>query len=190
MAEIRVLTVCSHNRTRSVLMGAMLEHHLRGLGVGVDVRTAGFGDAGLPPTDQAARHLAELGIPTDQLRSRRLEADDVRWADVIVTAERLHVVEIAARWPEAFGKSFTLGEIVQLASAAQPDGDGDGNGGDWITALGTGRSPATYLDGLGDDDLADPTGGSPADWRRAITTIDELTGRLSGSLSERIGGTS
>jgi protein-tyrosine-phosphatase len=187
MAVIRVLTVCTHNRTRSVLTGAMLGQHLRRLGARVDIRTAGFGDPGLPPTDQTARHLAELGVTGDEQRSRRLGDDDVRWADLVVTAERLHVVEIASRWPDAFGKSFTLREVVQLATSAGPV---DGDVGSWIRELGTGRSPVTYLDGLADDDLADPTGGSPADWRAAITTIDELTGRLAEALSEQIGRTS
>ncbi|MEO7398770.1 MAG: hypothetical protein ABIW84_09420 [Ilumatobacteraceae bacterium] len=174
---IRVLCVCTHNRTRSVMTGGLLQRHLTRLRVDALVITAGTMPGGQPPMERAVRLLAGRGIVVDDHRSQALTDDLVSDADLIVTAERDHVVAIAGRWPKAFGATFTLPEIVALAERAGSRLGGPVDA--WLARVGSSR--VTALDYLDSDDLgelADPTGKAPAVWDKAFAEIDDLTRRL------------
>lgn len=175
--ELRVLSVCTHNRTRSVLMGALLAAHLEECGVDAVVATAGTGSEGLPAIDRAVRVLASRGIDVDHHRSRKIDAPLITGADLVITAEQQHVVSIAGRWPAAFSRTFTLPEIV---SRAQVVGPRHGRSLDeWLSALGEDRPEAlAYLDATDVGDIADPTGHSPLVWDECYARIDALTRRL------------
>lgn len=186
MTPGRILIVCSHNRTRSVMMGALLVLHLHDArvdGAIQAVRAVGFGESGLPPTSEARRLLAAHRVDVRHHRSRRITDRDVERADLIVTAERMHVVEIAGRWPGAFDKTMTLPELVQRGEAVeQINGVGFT---EWLDAIAVGRPH--HLDYLDADveEIADPTGRSPAMWKSCIDRIDELTGRAANLLIRR-----
>jgi len=76
-----VLFVCVHNAGRSQMAAALLERHARGR---VDVVSAGSEPAEeLNPAVVEA--MLEAGIDLDGRRPRRLEDEDVREADVVVT---------------------------------------------------------------------------------------------------------
>lgn len=179
---VRVLCVCTHNRTRSVLMAGLLAHHGRAAGVPLDVSSAGFASADEPALERAVRLLADRGVDAGGHRSRRLDAADVRTADLLVTAERAHVVSVAGRWPEAYPRTFTLPELVQRAEDA---GARAGRPLDaWVLAVNDGRPSAfEYLDRSDVPEIDDPTGGRPAEWARAFAEIDALTARLAGALT-------
>ena len=186
MTPTRILTVCTHNRTRSVMIGALLVLHLveaRVDGAIKTVRAVGFGESGLPTTAEARRLLAERRIDVRHHRSRRITDDDVARADLIVTAERMHVVEIAGRWPGAFAKTMTLPELVQRGEDVQRvRGLGFT---EWLDAMAVGRPQnLDYLDAdIGE--ITDPTGLSPGVWKTCIDQIEELTGRAAGLLIQR-----
>ena len=81
MAAPRVLFVCVHNAGRSQMAAALLERHAAGR---VDVVSAGS-----EPADElnpaVVEAMLEVGIALDGRRPRRLEDEDVREADVVVT---------------------------------------------------------------------------------------------------------
>jgi protein-tyrosine-phosphatase len=181
--RLRVLSVCTFNRTRSVLTRALLDEHLRRTGSPAEVLSAGTLGAGDPPTERTVRLLAARGIDVSAHRSRPLDEHLVAGADVVVTAERDHVVWIAGRWPGAFRRTFTLPELVARAEALPANGDASGASelfdvDAWLGALAVGRPAALdYLDAdVGE--LADPTGQAPGVWGAAFEQIDDLTRRL------------
>lgn len=173
---LRVITVCTHNRTRSVLMAGLLGHHAARAGLDLDISSTGFVADGLPPTDRTVRLLKRAGIDVSTHRSSRVGGKSVPDADLILTAEREHVMSIGSRWPSLFNVTFTLPEAVERGDEIGPRG-GDATA--WIAELGADRSlELAYLDDTTIAQVADPTGGSPAEWRRAFQIIDTLTKRL------------
>jgi protein-tyrosine phosphatase len=178
--RLRVLAVCTYNRTRSVLVGALLDEHLRRAGVPAEVTSAGTLGDGYPPTERTVRLLGERGIDVRHHRSRPLDERLVAGADLVVTAEREHVVWIAGRWPGVFNRTFTLPELVTRAEALQHDA---GELSAWLGALAIGRPTAIdYLDAdVGE--LDDPTGQAPGVWGVTFERVDELTRRLAGAVA-------
>ncbi len=76
-----VLFVCVHNAGRSQMAAALLRERSGGR---VDARSAGS-----EPADEvnpvAIEALREVGIGPGELRPKRLDEDDVREADVVIT---------------------------------------------------------------------------------------------------------
>jgi protein-tyrosine-phosphatase len=180
--SMRILAVCTHNRTRSVLMSAMLRQHAQRADHNFVFRSAGFSERGGElPTHNAVRLLAERGIDVSGYLSHFLSEPGVTGADLIVTAERRHVVTLAGRWPEVYDRTFTLPEIVELGERVGPKGALTHRR--WLEALHAERpSPLDYLDHpVGE--IADPTGESPRHWSSCFAQIDDLTERLIALLS-------
>jgi protein-tyrosine phosphatase len=181
MSGLRILCVCTHNRTRSVLMAAFLREHLARCGVVAEVNTAGFRDEGLPPTEMTVRLLAARGIDVSDHRSRRVSGDLVAWADLVLTAERDHVVRIAGDHLGAFVRTFTLPELLVRAQTAGPRRGGPL--GEWLAAVNAGRPGAVGYLLTPIPELADPTGRAPAMWEAAAREIDSLCRRLARPLA-------
>ena len=162
-ATLEILSVCTHNRTRSVLIGALLEAHLRAAGATSHIQSAGTAADGQQPIEHAIRLLAACGIDVDDHISRPIAASNVNVADLILTAEQQHVVAIAGQWPDAFARTFTLPELVERARSVGPRGDR--SLAEWLRAIGVGRPTALdYLDASDIPEVADPTGKSRAVW--------------------------
>jgi protein-tyrosine-phosphatase len=179
---LRILTVCSHNRTRSVMMSALFERMLTDrLGAGhVMVHSSGFGPVGLPAIDDTVRAMRRRGLDVSQHRSTLTTAALVDRADVIITAERDHVVKIAALSPAAFRRSMTLPEFLDRA-ADHPGAPEQGGVRAWVESLTATRTAAGYLhDPI--PEVADPTGLSPRVFEAATAEIErgcaEATARL------------
>ena len=141
---MRILTVCSHNRTRSVMMAALLESKLADrVGAGVaQLRSSGFGPLDIAPIDDAVDAMRRRGLDVSLHRSSATTASLVDGADLILTAERDHVVKIAALSPGAFRRAMTLPEF--LAAAARSDEFGHDVRG-WVESLTVERTAGDYL---------------------------------------------
>jgi protein-tyrosine phosphatase len=180
--SLRILSVCTHNRTRSVLMSALLQQHAERAEQRMVFRSAGFSERGGElPTHNAVQLLAERDIDVSGYLSHFLSKQGVIGADLIVTAERRHVVTIAGRWPEVYDRTFTLPEIVELGERVGPRGALTLR--EWLDAVHAERpSPLDYLDhAVGE--IADPTGKSPDRWSTCFAQIDDLSERLIKLLS-------
>lgn len=177
MTTLQVLTVCTHNRTRSVLMKAILGEQLSLRGVAARLNSAGTFDHNQPPTEPTVRLLAKRGINVAPHRSSFVDDSAVADADLIVTAEREHVVFISGRWDGSFSRTFTLPELVIRGEAVGTRGDASIS--DWLELVNHDRPRG--MDYLNDDSVAeivDPTGQAPAVWRDTIDEIDLLSRRL------------
>jgi protein-tyrosine phosphatase len=185
VAALRILTVCSHNRTRSVMMAALFERLLTDR-LGADrvvVRSSGFGPPGLPAIDDAVRAMHRRGIDVSRHRSTATTRSLVDGADVIITAEREHVVKIASLSPAAFRRAMTLPEFLARAVEV-PATPHDGRLRPWVESLTAARTAADYLRGR-IPEVADPTGSSPRAFEAATAEIERQCAEASALLTAR-----
>ena len=164
-ATFRVLVLCAHNRTRSVIAGALLRSYLDDR---FEVETAGFGPEGKPALPQAVDLLAERGIDVTAHRSRRVDRDMVQSANLVLTAEKSQVLSVVAELGGEFDRTFTLPEFAQAV----------GSGGE--RARGSAYMKASV------PEVADPTGLSAAAWTRAWTDIDGWTAMVATYLERQV----
>ncbi len=175
--------MCSHNRTRSVMMAALFESMLtERLGPArVEVRSSGFGPVGLPAIDDAVAAMQRRGLDVSAHRSRATTVALVDGADVIVTAERDHVVKVAALSPPAFARAMTLPELLTRAADAPPALDGEGIR-PWLESLTAERTAGGYLrEPI--VDVPDPTGSSPRAFEAAVVEIERQCAEASAWLA-------
>ena len=85
----------------------------------LSVASAGlFAQPGSPPDPQMVQYLSEIGISVSEHQSKKLEKEDVDWADHILVMEKEHAKIIGESWPEAgekvelFGSYLTHTEMV------------------------------------------------------------------------------
>jgi len=172
---LRVLTVCTHNRARSVAMAAHLQAHLAARRLHAHLVSAGFNDTGLPATPEVAAALAANGLDVSAHRSRRVTGPMAEGADLIVTAERIHVMRVCEDDHGLFARTFTLPELVNRAEAVGPRRQAPLE--EWLAALNEGRSQATFLTSpVGQ--IADPTGLSAIAVAAAVADIGDWCRRL------------
>jgi protein-tyrosine phosphatase len=177
-----ILTVCSHNRTRSVMSMALLQAGFdRRLGSGrVTVRSLGFGPEGLPPISCAVEAMRRRGLDVTGHRSRSVTATRVQSADLILASEKDHVVKIAAISPAAYRRTFTLPEFCERIPS-DPLANGRAFA-EWMTDLSTGRRAGDYLHSAVPE-VADPTGQPQRRFEAATVGIEELCAAVVDVLS-------
>lgn len=178
---IDVVTVCTHNRTRSVIAAALLAEHLDRLGVDGNVRSAGTVAGGLPPTPRAQDLLARRGHDVSGHLSTCLSVEWLSEADLLLVAEPRHVVWIGGQSPDALGRAFTLPEFVLLGERVGPRRGRDLAS--WLAGIDRIRPPrSAYLQGGGLPMIADPTGGRARRWSATFAEIDQWCGRAAALL--------
>lgn len=154
------------------MMAAMFEQGL-GARLGADrvlVQSAGFGPPGLPAIADAVDAMGRRNLDVSAHRSQQVSADLVQGVDVVLTAERDHVVKIAALSPQAFRYSMTMPEFLRLASGL-PSGDRQGLT-EWLQSLTADRSASGYLR-ADVDEINDPTGSAARVFERAVVELEQ-----------------
>ncbi len=181
VSSLVALAVCTHNRTRSVMMAALFQEHATAKGVAATTMSAGTTRGGEPPTDTAVRLLAARNIDVARHQSTAISDSSIAAADIVFAAEQAHVISIAGRWPDAFARTFTLTELVTLGDGVGPIGTRPLT--DWLAEINDGRPRGLdYLDAhVGEID--DPTGKAPSVWAASFAQIDDLTNRLAALLT-------
>jgi protein-tyrosine-phosphatase len=117
---VNILTLCTGNAARSVMLGYMLTAVAETNGFNWAVQSAGTlvaeGSAMSARTRDALLRvpgLAERAYGAH--RGRQLTREDVIWADVILTAEASHVVFVRTNHPEARIKTVLLAQFLHDA---------------------------------------------------------------------------
>lgn len=114
----RILTLCTGNAARSVMLGVFLEHLAGYSGSDLVVRTAGTltisqQPAGMRVRD-AIRSIPELEhLTLGHHRSTQLDDELAGWADLIVAMERDHVRYVRRQHPEAAARTATIYRLLE-----------------------------------------------------------------------------
>jgi protein-tyrosine-phosphatase len=179
---LTILTVCSHNRTRSVMSMALLQEGCdRRLGAGrAVVRSLGFGPEGMPAIPDAVAAMRRRGLDVSGHRSRMVTAELIESADLILTSERDHVVKIAGESPTAYRRAFTLPEFCERI-ASDPVARGRSLAG-WATDLSDDRVPVEYVQS-NVPEVADPTGASRRRFEAATLEIAAMCASVVDALA-------
>ncbi|MFC0033022.1 low molecular weight phosphatase family protein [Micromonospora chaiyaphumensis] len=174
-----VLFVCHANMCRSPMAEFIARRLLRDLPVAVT-------SAGTDALDGAAMHpyavevAAGTGADPRAFRTRRLRPEHLTRSALVLTATRRQRSVCTAMTPAALPRTFTLRQFARLASAATAEAaeatgpTGTGAGSPLRAAVAAAaRARGRLQPATGDaDDLRDPIGGSPADFRRCAEEIE------------------
>jgi protein-tyrosine phosphatase len=116
----RVLFVCTGNICRSPMAERLLLSRL-GSQDAVLVESAGTAAlVGWPMDAPSATALRELGGDPSGHAGQRLSAEQVRAADLVLTAETAHRSAVLALEPMAFRRTFTMREFARLGAGLAP----------------------------------------------------------------------
>lgn len=173
----RLVVMCTANQCRSPMAEALARDLLARRGVAAEVTSCGILDAGHPAAEEAVRAVRSLGLDLSSHVSRRLDADAVGRADLVLTMERRHLVEVAGVDMALVHRSFTLPELARLAAALGPRPPGSDPAA-WIRAADAMRDPTRVLGMGGEDDVKDPMGGSRRAFRKSAAQLQELLGQV------------
>jgi protein-tyrosine phosphatase len=186
---MKVLFVCTGNECRSAAAERLLAARAATLVKNaLDVRSTGTRAVpGRPVHRRTAAALAKRGVPVDGFTSRRLTADDVDAADLILTMTAEHREEVVAVNPRGLRRIFTLREAAALCAqlpaallAAVPPPE---RGRALAEVLDEARAVHRRLPGSADID--DPVGRSRRQHARVVDEIDEALAPLVRTLVTR-----
>jgi protein-tyrosine phosphatase len=154
------------------MMAAMLDAMLaERLGGGAaKISSSGFGPEDIPAIDDAVDAMRRRGVDVSGHRSSTTTASLVDDADLILTAERAHVVKIAALSPDAFRRALTLPEFLAAAAHGGEDAATDLRA--WVRSLTEQRTASEYLRAAVPE-VADPTGSPPRAFEAAVVALEQ-----------------
>lgn len=167
-APFRVLVLCAHNRTRSVMAAALLRHHLADDEHFV-VESAGFSEEHLPALPDAVMLLSEHGMDASMHLSRHVTPAMLQEADLVLTAEKKQVMSAVADYGADFAKTFTIPEFAfrqSFPNDPRPHGY------------------AYIASSVGE--VEDPTGRLPSVWRSVYANLDLTMRSIATALKKRL----
>lgn len=146
---------------------------------GLDARVHSAGllyDGESPPVD-GIEVMASRGLDTSGHMSRKMTAEMLNEADLIVGMAKEHVREAVLLVPDCWPRAFTLKEIVRR---------GEETGGrspdqlfsEWVSKAHAGRTRSDMLGQNERDDVADPIGRRRNFYDKTAEELDDLTARL------------
>lgn len=168
-----VLFVCTANQCRSPLAENLFRAALRDVDIDWAVSSAGVrGRDGKRMHEHASAVLEERSIPHEDWRSRRLTAQQIAAADLVLAAEVAHRKVAVTMHPAAVRYSFTLLQFARLLSLADESPRRPQSGQELIRHAELARSrPQSRDEHL--IDLADPIGEGIDKFRSTADRIDE-----------------
>jgi protein-tyrosine phosphatase len=183
--RFHVLVVCHANLCRSPMAEYLIRQEFLGR-LSLDPEVFRVGSAGTHATPGRSLHplaaetLGERGIDTASFRTRRLTADLVAGADLVLTATREQRAACVALVPVAVRRTFTLAQFGRYAAAlsadrVEPGGAAEPGGPAEQVALIRAGLPVVPGD---QDDLADPVHQPVAAFRRCLDMIEPIAGAL------------
>lgn len=168
-----MLFVCTANINRSPMAEALLRQRLREAGRTAAIGSAGLLEPGHRSSPEAIATLAARGIDLSTHRTRRLDADLVADADLVLGMERRHVRAAAVLTAAGLTKTFGLKELIRRALHVGQRAPGDPFA-DWLARLGEGRDTHDLVRDDDRDTVADPVGCGPEAYARCADELDLL----------------
>jgi len=149
---------------------------------GVSADSAGLLEAGLPSPRAVCRAVAPYGLDLSRHRSRRLDEQAVRSADLVLGMERRHAREALLLDADALPRVFTLKDFVRRAEAVGPHQSTQPLD-EWLGQINRGRRRADLVGRRADDDVQDPLGSPNPAIATTALEIRELVTRVAVLLS-------
>lgn len=179
-----VVVVCTAHHCRSPIMDAIWSARAREhFGPAWQVSSAGT-DArpGLAVHPSTGVALAAAGFAPTVAAARALDAELIRSADLVLTAERRHRAEVVAQVPAAVNRTFTLREFARLAGTLVPGAATDpvAAGHDQLLRVRQARADHPPVDAHRDN-LPDPMGRGPAEFADCVHTVLTSVDRILGA---------
>jgi protein-tyrosine-phosphatase len=163
------------------MAAALFDAQTRGLTDSVEASSAGLlSEARSAPSEVPAEVLevmAPYGIDLGQHRSRQLTAPMVTGSDLIIGMGRRHVQEAVLLDPACWSRAFLLKELVRRGDEVGPRLPGQGIR-SWIEAVHGDRTRASLAHRSTAGEVADPYGGTLAQYRATATELGLLVARL------------
>lgn len=179
-----MLTVCTGNLHRSRVAESLLTARLAPSSTEFLVSSAGTGaTAGEPMDPVAVALLEELGGTPSGAGARRLTAELVEAADLVLGAATEHrdaAVRLSPVW--ALRRAFTLREFARLVRIDDAAGITDPVRRAAALVEGAARRRGTQADQAADDDVADPYGAPEGVARSAAARVAESVERITGAV--------
>jgi protein-tyrosine-phosphatase len=175
---LNIVTLCTGNVARSVMLGYMLTTLADANGEEWHVRTAGThvteGSAMSARTRNALMSIDELGDHRyGAHRSHQLNEADVEWADVILAAEADNVNFVRIGFGLASAKAVQLAQFVRFAPLD----------GDFAAQLRAAQSH----DPSPEFDVQDPAGGDQSTYDACAQQLWDLAQAFALIVGERVG---
>jgi protein-tyrosine-phosphatase len=155
----------------------LLRERLGAVGVDASVSSAGELPGGVHASPGSVKAMARRGIDLREHRSRTVTREHLEAADLVLAMGRRHLRNAVATCPDAFGRSFTLKELVRLGAAIGPRRP-DQPLGDWLAAVHVGRTRTALLGEDPRDDVEDPIGGPDHLYESTAVELGDLIDRL------------
>ncbi|MBD8525282.1 low molecular weight phosphotyrosine protein phosphatase [Pseudoxanthomonas sp. CAU 1598] len=117
----RVLLVCTGNICRSPLAEGILRHHSQAAGLNIEFDSAGTHSyhVGEPPDARAIQAARARGVNIEQLRARRIEAEDFARFDCILVADHANLQALQAR----LGPVSQTAQLLLAKAGIDPRGE-------------------------------------------------------------------
>lgn len=165
-APTRIVTLCTGNAARSVMMGFMLTRLSEVNNLEWEIRTAGThateGAAMSPRTLESLVALEDLGEHHfTSHRSHQLTTEDMQWADLVIAVEASHVAYVAAHHPDHSHKAIQLRHFVRYAPLDE----------DFVTQ----REAVSQYALTTDFDVEDPAGGDQGVYHSCARELWDLS---------------
>lgn len=191
-----VLFVCTANVCRSPLAERLLRRGLDAVAPGssAPLTVASAGVRALdrsPMAANAALVLRRRGADDRDFTSRRLAPQTFGDPALVLTAERWHRRAVVEAQPRLLRRSFTLLEFARLLASVGRSDPAAGPLRERVVAL-AGAAAARRGSGMateaGLDDLADPVGGTLADFEACADGIEAALAVLISAVAPGLGG--
>lgn len=179
--HFNVLMVCTANQCRSPLAEFLLKHELKKIGLDQawSVSSAGTdGRDGLGMHPSASRVLTRRGIKTNDWRSRRLTAEVIHRADLILTATTAHRRAVVVTEPRSISRTHPLLQFAALCDLVEQGGGSGVDGGRELLNSALAARSQVAVRKAADDELQDPIGRPFEAFELCASTIAESLGRI------------
>ena len=161
----------------------MLDRALLKRGVDAIVESGGFYEGGAPACATMSAFAAEVGLDLSFHESRRVDADMLGDAKLVLTMERRHARDLMVSFDVRFERIFTVGGFIDRAGSMPPMAEGLD---EWLERLAPSRTHAEFLGVQCDDDVSDPHGDSKRVHRRAFDHLQFAMDRVAGVVAGAI----
>jgi protein-tyrosine phosphatase len=179
-----ILVICTANRCRSPMAGALLRRAFDDAGSEAHIETAGLLEGGHPAPEGVHVALARDGIDVSAHVSRAVSPELISRAGLVVTMERSHVREVVVRDRSAWPRTFTIKELVRRGERIGPRRP-DETLAAWVADVHRGRRRDELLGADETDNLADPMGGPQRAFDRTAEELEVLARRIATLLAAR-----